>query len=142
MPKALAWRFAREWPQQCDGTDMSIVQWSTARHACREPWPSWVIHLALCALILGVGTTFWRLGAPALLPLAGAKLLLLGAALWACSRHAADAKTMTLAEQQLQVHIRHGRPNLRLAPAREIRLLWRLDGAARADGELILGSQR
>ena len=109
MPKAPPWRFARELRQPHDGALRSILQWSMARHGSFAPGRMPAVHLLLCGLALCIGIVFWRLGAAALLPLAGAELLLLGAALWAWSRHAGDAETITLAERRLQVEIRHGR---------------------------------
>ena len=86
MPKAQPWRFARELRQSRDGADASIVQWSMARQGSLAPGRLLAVYLALCAVSLGVGIVLWRLGAPAVLPLAGAELLLLGAAFWVCSR--------------------------------------------------------
>lgn len=109
MPEPRPWRFARELRQPHDGADASIVQWSMARHGSLAPGRLRAVYLALCAASLGIGVVFWRLVAPAVLPLAGAELLLLGAASWVCSRHAGDAETITLSDRRLQVEIRHGR---------------------------------
>jgi uncharacterized membrane protein len=109
MPKAQPWRFARELRQSRDGADASIVQWSMARQGCLAPGRLLAVYLALCAVSLGVGIVLWRLGAPAVLPLAGAELLLLGAAFWVCSRHASDAQTLTLCDRRLQVETGNGR---------------------------------
>lgn len=133
MPVAEPWRFAREWLQQRDGADTSIVQWSMVRHGSFEPGRLLVVFLALCAVSLGIGLAFWRLGAPAILPLAGAELLLLGAAFWVCSRHAGDAETITLAERQLQVEIRHGR----LVQDAEFRAEWVRVEPSLGEGSLI-----
>jgi len=67
------------------------------------------VFVALAAVALGIGAAFWWLGAPAVLPLAGAESLLVGAAFWVCSRHAGDAETITLAERELKIEHRFGR---------------------------------
>ncbi len=69
----------------------------------------WRVFAALCLVSLGIGLGFWSFGAPAVLPLAGLELLLLGLAFGVCSRHAGDAETITLAGRELQVEHRCGR---------------------------------
>lgn len=80
-----------------------------ARHASFVPGRLLRVFIALCLVSLGIGLAFWRFGAPAVLPLAGVELLLLGLAFSVCSWHAGDAETITLAEHELQVEHRCGR---------------------------------
>jgi uncharacterized membrane protein len=103
------WRFARELRQQREGGDLAAVQWLMARNSSFVPGCLLTVFMALSVVSLGIGAAFWWLGAPAVLPLAGAELLALGAAFWICSRHAADAETITLAEHELNVEHRFGR---------------------------------
>jgi len=67
------------------------------------------IYLMLCAVSLGIGVGFWWAGAPAVLPLAGIELILLGLACWISARHAGDAEVLTLADRELTVEQRIGR---------------------------------
>jgi uncharacterized membrane protein len=103
------WRFARELRTSSGGADKSGVQWLMARNSSFVPGCLFGVFVALAALGLGIGAAFWWLGAPAVLPLAGAELLLVGSAFWVCSRHAADAETITLADRELKVEHRFGR---------------------------------
>jgi uncharacterized membrane protein len=108
-PGTTAWRFARELRQQRNGADRLAVQWRMARNTSFVPGCLLRVFVALSVVSLGIGAAFWWLGAPAVLPLAGAELLALGAAFWVCSRHAGDAETLTLAERELNVEHRFGR---------------------------------
>jgi uncharacterized membrane protein len=103
------WRFARELRTSSGSADAAGVQWLMARNTSFVPGSLLGVFVALAALGLGIGAAFWWLGAPAVLPLAGAELLLVGTAFWICSRHAADAETITLAERELKVEHRFGR---------------------------------
>jgi uncharacterized membrane protein len=103
------WRFAQELPPRRDGGALAALQWRMARHTSFAPGRLLRIFAALCLFSLGIGVAFWGLGAPAVLPLAGAELLLLGTAFWVWSRHAGDAETLTLAERELRVEHRCGR---------------------------------
>ena len=109
------WRFAREWPQPGRDGARSALQWLMARNSSFVPGCLMTVFIALAVVSLGIGTAFWWLGAPAVLPLAGLELLALGAAFWWCSRHAADAETITLAEHQMTVEHRCGRALQRAA---------------------------
>lgn len=108
-PQTPAWRFARELRQRHHGADRSAVQWRMARNTSFVPGCLLGVFIALSVVSLGIATAFWWLGAPAVLPLAGAELLALGVAFWVCSRHAGDAETITLAERELNVEHRFGR---------------------------------
>jgi uncharacterized membrane protein len=109
MPAKVSWRFARELTEHRNGADIPAVQWRMNRNSSFAPGRLLAVYLGLCVLALGIGTAFWWLGAPAVLPLAGAELLVLGAAFWVCSRHAGDAETITLAERELRVECCFGR---------------------------------
>jgi len=108
-PNTPAWRFARELLQQHQGGERPAVQWRMARNPSFVPGCLLAVFLALSGVSLGIAAAFWWLGAPAVLPLAGAELLALGLAFWACSRHADDSETITLAERELSVEHRFGR---------------------------------
>lgn len=107
-PAAAGWRFARELPPRA-GASLAALQWRMLRHTSFAPGRLGRVFVLLCLVLLGIGLGFWGFGAPAVLPLAGVELLLLGAAFFVCSRHAADAETITLAERELEVEHRCGR---------------------------------
>ena len=108
-PAPIAWRFAREMRQPRNGADRSAMQWRMLRHSSFVPGCLLAVFIALSTVALGIAAAFWWLGAPGVLPLAGAELLALGTAFWLCSRHAGDAETITLAEHELNVEHRFGR---------------------------------
>jgi uncharacterized membrane protein len=91
------------------------------------------VYLVLCMMALGVGAAFWWLGAPAVLPLAGAELLVLGTAFWIASLHAGDAETLTLAGRELRVECRFGRR----VEAAAFRAEWVRVEPAHGDGSLV-----
>jgi uncharacterized membrane protein len=108
-PASPSWRFAREMRLPGDGKPVSALQWRMSRHPSFAVDRLLLVFAALCAVSLGIGLAFWWLGAPAILPLAGVELLLLGFAFWISARHAGDAETLTLAERELKVEHRFGR---------------------------------
>lgn len=108
QPQTPVWRLARELHQQRDGGECAAVQWSMARNSSFVPGCLLAVFVGLAVVSLSIGAVFWWLGAPAVLPLAGAELLGLGAAFWICSRHAGDAETITLADRELKVEQRFG----------------------------------
>jgi len=108
-PGASSWRFARELSPGHEGRVGAAVQWWLPRQQSFVPGRLARVFFALCVVALGIGAGFWMMGAPAVLPLAGAELLALGAAFWACTRHAADAERITLAGRMLEVEHRRGR---------------------------------
>jgi uncharacterized membrane protein len=129
-PAATSWRFARELGH--DGGSLAL-QWSMVRHNSFAPGQLLAVYFALCMLSLSIGVAFWWLGAPAVLPLAGLELMLLGLAFWLCSRHADDAETMTLAERELKVEHRSGRHVERAA----FRAEWVRVEPTHGDGSLV-----
>lgn len=108
-PGTTAWRFAHETRQRRNGSELPTMRWRMARNSSFVPGCMLAVFVALAAVSLGIGAAFWWLGAPAVLPLAGAELLLVGSAFWLCSRHAGDVETLTLAERELHVEHRFGR---------------------------------
>lgn len=108
-PGPVRWRFAKELPQRPGAAGLAALQWHMARHRSFVPGRLWRVFAALCLVSLGIGIGFWSFGAPAVLPLAGIELLLLGAAFVVCTQHAGDAETITLAGRGLQVEWRCGR---------------------------------
>jgi len=108
-PGTTAWRFARETRQQRNGTDLPAMHWRMARNNSFVPGCLPGVFAVIAVVSLGIGAAFWWLGAPAVLPLAGLELLLVGTAFWLCTRHAGDVETLTLAERELQVEHRFGR---------------------------------
>ena len=131
-PTAAAWRFARELPRS-QGQGDAAVQWAMPRNPSFVPGRLCKLFVALSLLSLVIGMAFWWLGAPAVLPLAGAELLALGTAFWACTRHARDAEQITLAGRRLDVEHRFGRAVERAS----FRAEWvRIEPAA-DDGSLV-----
>ena len=124
-PGNAAWRFAREMRQQRDGADCRPCSGAGAATARSRRASCWRVHRRCAVVSLGIGAAFWWLGAPAVLPFAGAELLLVGAGLLVCSRHAGDVETLTLAARELQCRTA-------LRPRRRARRLPRRMGARRA----------
>jgi len=108
LPAGGAWRFAREL-RAPNGGDGTVLQWLMRRHNSFSRAQCLAVYGALSAVALAIGLGFWFAGAPAVLPLAGVELLMVGAAFWLCSRHSEDAETITLAERELRVEHRFGR---------------------------------
>lgn len=107
-PAAACWRFARELPPRA-GASLATLQWRMARHTSFAPRQLRRVFVLLCLVSLGIGVGFWSAGAPLVLPLAGVELLLIGGVFAACSRHARDVETITLAERELEVEHHCGR---------------------------------
>jgi uncharacterized membrane protein len=104
-----AWRFARELHQRRNGVERHTLQWRMVRNSSFVPGCLLGVFVALSVVSLGIAAAFWWLGAPAVLPLAGAEMLALAVAFWICWRHAGDAESITLAERELNVEHRFGR---------------------------------
>jgi uncharacterized membrane protein len=128
----MPWRFARELPRREDQA-APTVQWLMPRNHSFVPGRLLAVFVALCVVSLGIGLAFWWLGAPAVLPLAGAELLALGTAFWLWSRHAGDAEKITLAERELEVEHRFGR----LVERAAFRAEWVRVEPAQHDGSLV-----
>jgi uncharacterized membrane protein len=95
--------------QQRNGTDLPAMYWRLARNSSFVTGCLLGVFIVMALVSLGIGAAFWWLGAPAVLPLAGLELLLVGTAFWLCTRHAGDVETLTLAERELCVEHRFGR---------------------------------
>jgi uncharacterized membrane protein len=128
----MPWRIARELPA-CEDQSAPAVQWLMPRNHSFVPGRLLAVFLALSVVSLGIGLAFWWLGAPAVLPLAGAELLALGIAFWLWSRHAGDTEKITLAERELQVEHRFGR----LVERAAFRAEWVRVEPAQHDGSLV-----
>ena len=92
------------------------------------------VYLSLCVVGLGIGVLFWFQGAPYILPLAGAELLAVGAAILVYARHAADHESLVLRPGRLSVACTLGRRTEEVdfaAPA------WVRVEPAHRDGSLI-----
>jgi uncharacterized membrane protein len=100
------WRFARP-PQAADGAP-GDVQWVMKRNCSIAPRGMLIVYLSLCAVSLLIAGGFWIAGAPTVMAFAGLELLVLGAALLAYARHAADCETITLAGRELAIEHRCG----------------------------------
>lgn len=127
------WRFGREVWLTHDGGNALALQWLMRRNCSLAPSQMLGVYLALCAVSLGIGAGFWLFGAPAILPFAGAELLLLGAALWLYSRHALDRETITLAQRRLQVEHHCGRRTVQAS----FRAEWVCVEPAHGEGSLV-----
>ena len=129
----MPWRFGRELqrPPRADGPP--AFQWRMARNNSFVPGRLLTIYLMLCAVALGIGAAFWLFGAPAVLPLAGLELLMLGLAFWLGSRHAGDAEVVTLADRELKVEHRFGR----LVERTAFRAEWLRIEPALGEGSLV-----
>ena len=129
----MPWRFGREMGRSPCADVTPALQWRMARSNSYVPGRLLTIYLMLCALALGIGAAFWLFGAPAVLPLAGIELLLLGMAFWLGSRHAGDAEVMTLADRELKVEHRFGR----LVERAAFRAEWLRIEPALGEGSLV-----
>jgi uncharacterized membrane protein len=84
------------------------MQWVMKRNCSITPRAMVVMYLSMCVVSLGIAGAFWLIGAPTVMAFAGLELLLLGAALVAYARHAADCETITLAGRKLAIEHRYG----------------------------------
>jgi len=107
--RQVPWRFGLETSLARDGVATPAMQWRFVRGGSFAPRQLLLVWVVLCAVSLVFGLAFWHLGAPGVLPFAGAEGLLLGLAFWVAARHARDAETITLAAHELQVEHRCGR---------------------------------
>lgn len=105
----MPWRFGRELPLSPRAGDQAGLQWHMARNNSFVPGRLLAVYLLLCVVSLGIGAAFWWFGAPAVLPLAGIELAVLGLAFWLGARHAGDAEVLTLADREMRVEHRCGR---------------------------------
>lgn len=104
-----AWRFGQETSVERDGVATPAMAWRFVRGRSFAPRQMAVVCAVLCAVSLAFGLIFWQLGAPGVLPFAGAEGLLVLLTFGMAARHARDAETITLAAHELQVEHRCGR---------------------------------
>lgn len=129
----MPWRSARELCASTCRHAAAVLQWSMPRHSSRAAGHLLGVYLLLCTVSLGIGAGFWWFGAPLMLPLAGAELLLLGLAVWVGSRHVGDTEILSLAERELQVDHRCGTDVERAV----FRPEWRRVEPAAGEGSLV-----
>ena len=98
-----AWRFARA----LDGGAAGL-QWIVKRNCSFTSALLFGAYLALCLVWLAIALGLTWNGVPAVLAFALVALLLVGAALRVCARHAADQERTALANGALSVKHQHG----------------------------------
>ena len=84
------------------------IQWFLRRNCSVTPQQLGWLYLSLCLFSLTIGTAFWFLGAPLILPFAWIEVMAVGAALVVYVRHATDGETIRLAGSSLVVELEHG----------------------------------
>ena len=77
--------------------------WTSGRNCSLTPAQLFGVYAALCAVTLLIGLVFWVIGVPAMLPFAGAEVVLVGLALLVHARHVGDHETLRFAEGHLIV---------------------------------------
>ena len=97
----------------------AATQWLLKRNCSISPAQLIVFFFTLCAVSLTIGAAFWSLGAPLILPFAGAELCALAVAFLVYARHAADHEKMVLRPGRLTVECSLGRrvDHVEFAPA-------------------------
>lgn len=94
-----AWRFARE----VHIGEQRALQWVHQRNCSITPRQLCAVYLSLCVVACAISVGFWLRGAPLIGAFASVELVLVGVALLAYARHAADREVLTLAGRQLAV---------------------------------------
>lgn len=84
------------------------IQWFLRRNCSVTPQQLGWLYLSLCLFSLTIGTAFWFLGAPLVLPFAWIEVMAVGAALVVYVRHATDGETIRLAGSSLVVELEQG----------------------------------
>ena len=84
------------------------IQWFLRRNCSVTPRQLGWLYLSLCLFSLSIGTAFWFLGAPLILPFAWIEVMAVGAALVVYVRHATDGETIRLAGSSLVVELEQG----------------------------------
>ena len=84
------------------------IQWFLRRNCSVTPQQLGWLYLSLCLFSLTIGTAFWFLGAPFILPFAWIEVMAVGAALVVYVRHATDGETIRLAGSSLVVELEQG----------------------------------
>ncbi len=96
-----AWRFGRE--LAVEGGRHAALQWVLKRNCSITPRQLGAVYLSLCVVASAISAGFWWQGARFVSAFAGLELLLVGLALLAYARHAADREVLTLAGRSLAV---------------------------------------
>jgi uncharacterized membrane protein len=117
---APAWRFGSESGGERGQSGGRRIEWRLKRNCSISPRQLFAVYLSLCAVSLAVAGGFAWAGASPVLAFAGVELLLVGVALLAYARHAADHERITLAGAALTVEHQHGGRTER----REFRAAW------------------
>ena len=94
-------RFASESRHPVSGE--RTLQWLLKKNCSMTPRQLLGTYLALSVVSLGIASGFWHQGATLVLPFAGAEVLLLGVAMLAYARHAADGEHIRLGRHALTV---------------------------------------
>lgn len=93
-----------------DGTGVTpALQWVMKRNCSLTPAQMMAVYVGLCVISFCIAMGFFAQGASLILAFAGLEMLLVGAALLAYARHAADRETITLAGQRVNVECVDGR---------------------------------
>lgn len=81
------------------------IDWRLARNCSVTPAQMGWMYLSLCAVSLGIGTFFWMLGAPLVMPFAWLEMVVVGLAFAMYGRHAADGEKISLQGSRLVVEL-------------------------------------
>ncbi len=84
------------------------IHWFLKRNCSVTPRQLGWLYGSLCFLSLGVGTVFWMLGAPLVLPFAWLELSAVGIAFLLHARHATDGEKIALQGGWLVVELENG----------------------------------
>lgn len=84
------------------------IQWFLRRNCSVTPGQLGLLYASLCVVSLGIGTTFWFMGATLVLPFAWAELVAVGVAFLIYARHAGDGERIYLTGPQLVVELDNG----------------------------------
>jgi uncharacterized membrane protein len=103
-------RFGRESTPSAatDAAAQWSVEWLLKRNCSMAPRQLLWFYLSLCAVSFAIASMFWTQGVHLVMPFAWLELLVLGAALLAYARHAADSESITLADDLLTVELACG----------------------------------
>jgi len=84
------------------------TQWFLKRNCSVTPAQLGWLYVSLCVVSLGIGTLFWFLGAPLVLPFAWIELVAVGCAFVLYARHATDGEKIALQGGRLVVELENG----------------------------------
>lgn len=124
------WRFARPWRE---GESADGIRWVLGRNCSLSPRQLAAFYASVCGVSSLIALGFALNGALVVLAFAGIELLVLGVALLVYARHAADADTLTLRGDHLDVEQTDGAT----ARTARFRTEWVSVEPARDDGSLV-----